>query len=155
LKIQGDNQAEASREAAAQESARAEAEATQAAETAAEEAAQAAADAAAKAAADAKRIQDAADERERDARSEMIVALESTIQADAEERVTEGTLDGPILRTSCTPVGGGSADDLTALTGAFDCIAVIEEKADGSASGYRFSATIQWDTGSLQWRLGG
>lgn len=155
LKIQGDNEAQASRETAAQQSALAEAAASEAAKTAAAEAEQAAADAAAEAAADAKRIQDAADERERGVRAEMIVQLEAAIQASAEESVADGLLTGPILRTLCTPVGGGSTDDLTTITGAFSRNAVTEENPDdGTYSGYPYSATIEWDTGSLQWSFG-
>jgi hypothetical protein len=40
---------------------------------------------------------------------------EGLITTDTQERVIEETLDGPALRTSCAPVGGGSTDGLMAL----------------------------------------
>ena len=153
LKMQSDREAEASRAADAQATVLAEALAS--AEAQAEEEAAAAAEQAADEAAAAARAQEEADERERAARALIVASLEASIQEDAEGRVAEGVLDGPILRTSCTPIGGGSADDLTAITGNFECIAVNEERADGSASGYRFTATIEWGASSYQWRLGG
>ncbi len=63
------------------------------------------------------------------------------------------SLTGPILSASCTPLGGGSADDLTSLTGTFECIAVNKENVDGTSSGYRFSATINSNK-DYTWHLG-
>lgn len=116
--------------------------------------AEAAAEAEAEAAA-AKEAQESEDDAERLYRVLVVTSLEESILEDAKDRVKEGTLTGPILEASCTPVAGGSTDDLTALTGSYDCIAVNEENDDGSASGYRFSATTNWDDGSYSWQLGG
>jgi hypothetical protein len=80
--------------------------------------------------------------------------VEDSILKDAESRVTKGVLTGPITRASCTPLGGGSSDDLTAITGTFQCIAVNKTEADGSSSGYRFSATVNWNEASYSWHLG-
>lgn len=98
--------------------------------------------------------QEAADDAERELRKLSVKSMEASIQKDAKSRVTDGTLTGPIKRTECTPLGGGSTDDLTAITGTFECIAVNEERKDGSASGYVFSATMNWDEGSYSWHLG-
>ncbi|MBJ2119418.1 DUF2510 domain-containing protein [Arthrobacter sp. MSA 4-2] len=95
-----------------------------------------------------------ADDMERAMRLLTVTSLEESVLKDAKERVDKGVLKGPILRASCTPLGGGSTDDLTAITGTFDCIAVNEEHDDGSASGYGFSATVNWDEGSYSWNLG-
>lgn len=153
LKLQSDRDAETAAAATQQEAL--EEAAAQAAASAAAEAEEEAAEVAAEQAAEAAREQAAADERERARRADIVIALEESIQEDAEERVSAGELEGPILRTSCTPVGGGSVDDLTAITGNFECIAVNEEDADGTASGWRFTATIEWAAASYQWRLGG
>jgi hypothetical protein len=116
---------------------------------AAADAAQAKADADAAAAAAKK----AADDQTRVERKAQVSELEAAILKDAKERVKSQTLTGPILSASCTPLGGGSADDLTALTGTFECIAVNKTNADGTASGYRFSATINWNK-DYTWHLG-
>lgn len=116
----------------------------EAAEEAAEEAARA------KAAADV----EAAEEAERAARQEAIKELQRNITKHAKELVGEDLLEGPILYTQCTATGGGSADDLTALTGTFDCLAANEERNDGTISGYSYSGTIDWDSGQLGWKLG-
>ncbi|QGG41832.1 DUF2510 domain-containing protein [Aeromicrobium yanjiei] len=96
-----------------------------------------------------------ADEAERDVRRDLVEALEKQITKDAKENVADDLLEGPIKYTSCTATGGGSTDDLTALTGTFECIAVNEENSDGTASGYRYAGTAEWDTGSITWKLGG
>ena len=95
-----------------------------------------------------------ADDTERVVRVGVVGALERRITTDAQKRVIEGTLDGPILRTSCTPLGGGSTDDLTALTTTFSCIAISTDNADGTYSGHGISATMNWDDGSYTWHLG-
>lgn len=95
-----------------------------------------------------------ADSAKRSQRKLIVTSLEESVQKDAEARVAKGVLDGPITRASCTPLGGGSSDDLTAITGTFQCIAVNKTDADGSSSGYRFSATVNWDDASYSWHLG-
>lgn len=96
----------------------------------------------------------AADATKRAQRKLIVTALEESVKKDAESRVTKGVLDGPITRASCTPLGGGSSDDLTAITGTFQCIAVNKTEGDGSSSGYRFSATVNWNDASYSWHLG-
>ncbi|MCD9198316.1 hypothetical protein [Aeromicrobium wangtongii] len=107
---------------------------------------------AANAAADA---QEEANETERASRRDLIEALQEQITKDAKKKVADDLLDGPILYSSCTATGGGSTDDLTALTGTFECIAVNKENDDGTASGYRYAGTAEWDSGSITWKLGG
>ncbi|MBO0907769.1 hypothetical protein [Arthrobacter sunyaminii] len=124
------------------------------AEEAADRAAQAAAAAAEK---EQERQAEAKAESEngqRALRALIVEGLQEAVQKDAVKRVDEGSLDGPIMRTECTPLGGGSIDDLTAITGTFECIAVNEKRDDGTESGYIFSATVNWDAASYSWRLG-
>ncbi|MDO9494183.1 MAG: hypothetical protein Q7J48_00635 [Nocardioides sp.] len=97
----------------------------------------------------------AKDKAERQYRQSAIGELEESITKDGKERVADGELDGPILYTSCDPLGGGSVDDLTALTTTFDCIAVSEEVGGGQVRGYGFDATMNWDEGSYTWQLTG
>jgi hypothetical protein len=106
------------------------------------------------AAARATAAKQAADASKRKQRKEIVTALEDSILKDAQERVTTGVLTGPITLASCTPLGGGSSDDLTAITGTFQCIAVNKTSPDGSSSGYRFSATVNWNEASYSWHLG-
>jgi len=113
----------------------------------------AAAKATADAAAAAEVVKQAADDQTRTERTASVAELEASILKDAKERVKSQTLTGPILSVSCTPLGGGSADDLTSVTGTFECIAVNKKNADGSSSGYRFSATINWGK-DYTWHLG-
>jgi hypothetical protein len=138
LKVSNDNQVRAQRVAAAQ------------AQKRAVDAAKAATDAAAVAAA----AKQAADDQTRTTRQTAVTEIEASILKDAKTRVKSQTLTGPILSASCTPLGGGSVDDLTALTGTFECIAVNKKNADGTSQGYRFAATINWNEGSYTWHLG-
>ena len=148
LKISHDNEVKAQLVAAAQAQKRA-SDATKAKADADAAAAKAQADATAAAAA----TKQAADDLTRAERKASVTALEASILKDAKERVKSQTLTGPIFSASCTPLGGGSADDLTALTGTFECIAVNKKNADGSSEGYRFSATINWGK-DYTWHLG-
>jgi hypothetical protein len=138
VKVHRDNVAKAARAAATQELKRQ----------------QVAAQAHAEAEAEVEAAKKAKEDSQREVRQELIKDLEGTILKDAKKDVKNGLLDGPILRASCTPVGGGSTDDLTALTGSFSCIAVTKEESDGTASGYAFAATINWSDFSYTWHLG-
>ena len=94
-----------------------------------------------------------AEDAERKLRRSLIKQMQASITKDARESVSDGLLDGPILFTSCDPLGGGSVDDLTALTTTFDCIAVNERLDGTQVSGYGFDATMNWDETSWTWRL--
>lgn len=99
-------------------------------------------------------IQAGLDEIELDSRRMLEKSLRKAITKDAEENVSLGILEGPILRTVCDPVGGGR-DDLEARTGKYECIAVNEESADGTYRGWEYGATINYDKYSWSWELGG
>ena len=92
---------------------------------------------------------------ERELRESSINSMRKSITKDARARVAEGLLDGPIYGTQCDRVGGGSIDDLDTKTTRFECLAINEKKSGGMVEGYRFTATMNWDKGSYQWRLGG
>lgn len=94
------------------------------------------------------------DAAEKALRKGVITAVEESVLKDARKRETEGVLTGPFSRASCTALGGGSIDDLTSITGTFECVAVNKQGDDGTESGYVFSATVNWDTGAYQWHLG-
>lgn len=117
--------------------------------------------AAASAATDAEKAQkaeaDAAAAEDDAARAERKAAvkdMQKSITKDARKNAADGVLDGPILYTSCDPLGGGSTDDLTAITTTFSCLAVNKENDDDTVSGYGFSATMNWTEGSYSWHLG-
>jgi hypothetical protein len=139
MKIQHDNTARQQREAAARR-----ADIRQRNEAAA-----------ARAKAAAQRAQDALDQIKIDARKSMEHDLRSAITKDAQKDVDTGLLDGPaISHTSCNPIAGGS-NSLSEPTARYECLAVNETHADGTESGYRFTGTINFDSGSYTWRLGG
>lgn len=92
---------------------------------------------------------------ERELRESSINSMRKSITKDARARVAEGLLDGPIYGTQCDRVGGGAIDDLDTKTTRFECLAINEKKSGGMVEGYRFTATMNWDKGSYQWRLGG
>jgi hypothetical protein len=79
--------------------------------------------------------------------------MQASITKWARKLAAGGSLDGPILRTSCQPVGGGS-ENLAEITVKYDCLAVDKDNADGSSSGYAVHATMDFSTGQYQWGLG-
>jgi hypothetical protein len=118
------------------------------------QAAAAAAAAAAESSSAAAAASAAADTLERDRRKVIVEAMQASITKDARKDVSDGILDGPIKRTECTPVGGGSDDLLQDTTGQFSCIAVNKISSDGTESGYRFTAVVNWSTTEYTWHLG-
>lgn len=91
-----------------------------------------------------------------DERKAIVNALQNSVTQDAQKDVNNGILNGPsITKTVCTPVGGGNLQDTLAdHTGNWSCLAINQTASDGTASGYGFSATINYDTGSYTWHLG-
>lgn len=81
--------------------------------------------------------------------------LQDAITKDATGKANEGLLiNGPAQSTSCTPVSGGTSQNLTESTGTYSCIAVDQTNSDGTQSGYSYTGTINFDTGSMTWQLG-
>jgi hypothetical protein len=126
----------------------------QAAQQRAEAAEQAAREQARKAAAARRERERAAHELDVLIRKSLVKSLQRSVTKDATESVNEGFLEGPILRTECTPVGGGNIDDTAQHTGRFDCLAVSTINGDGTMSGYQFSATVNYEDSSYTWHLG-
>lgn len=88
-------------------------------------------------------------------RVDAIKDMQAAISEDARDKVDEGLLDGPILGTTCDARGGSDPTDLEESASEFTCIASTKKSDDGTRSGYRFTATMDWDDGSYSWRLGG
>jgi len=102
----------------------------------------------------AKAAKDAQDAAERAKRAAAVVNIQASIKKMAEDDISKGVLDGPVLGVSCNPVNGGSTDDLTDVTTAFDCFVGNKDNGDGTQSGYFFNATMNWSTGSYTYGLG-
>jgi hypothetical protein len=98
-------------------------------------------------------LQDSLDAIERSSRRTLERSLERAVAKDARGLVTDGLLDGPILSGSCDPVGGGR-NDLDAQTGKYECLAINEKMADGTARGYVYDGTINYDKFTYSWSLG-
>ncbi|HUR87046.1 MAG TPA: SHOCT domain-containing protein [Solirubrobacteraceae bacterium] len=94
------------------------------------------------------------EEFELSAREDLERGLRRSITKHARGAVADGLLEGPIKRTVCDPIGGG-LDDLQASTGKYECLAVREEESDGTARGYSYDGTINYDKSSWTWKLGG
>jgi hypothetical protein len=97
----------------------------------------------------------ASDKLEQTSRADLVKQLEKSVTKDARKDVNDGLLTGPVLRTQCNAAGGSNPDDLSVTTADFTCLAVTAENADGTSSGYRFSATIDYDQFNYTWHLGG
>lgn len=100
------------------------------------------------------RTQEVLDDLERRGRGQAVEKIEVSVKEMAEEHVVEGYIDGPILSVRCTPVGGGSTDDLDERSTVFDCFVANEKRDDGTAYGHHYNATMNWDTGDFTYGLG-
>jgi len=98
--------------------------------------------------------QERRDEADRNARRASVTEIEASVKEMAEEHAADGVIDGPIIDVSCSPVGGGSTDDLTEQTTVFECFAANEDNGDGTMSGYKYNATMNWSSGSFTYSLG-
>jgi hypothetical protein len=112
-----------------------------------------AAAAASSSAAAAARVQQETDAK-RAERASAVTEIEASIKTMAEKQVADGLYDGPILSVSCDPLGGGSTDDLTAKTTVFDCFAATKDNGDGTMTGKKYHATMNWDTQNYTYGLG-
>jgi hypothetical protein len=103
---------------------------------------------------------DAADQLRRDTeakraqRARAVKDIEASVKKLAVDQVNKGIFDGPVLSVSCDPVGGGSTDDLNAKTMVFECFAATKDNGDGTLSGRKYHATMNWDTGEYTYGLG-
>lgn len=133
------------------------AEASAAAVQAEEEASVRAAEEAAEAEAaeeSARQAQERADEREREYRQNAVVEIEESIGTMAEGHILDGLIDGQVLEVNCSPVAGGSLEDLTEQTTVFDCFVSTKDNADGTHSGYSYNSTMNWNTQQFTYGFG-
>jgi hypothetical protein len=98
--------------------------------------------------------QEARDEADRSARRTSVTEIEASVKEMAEGHAADGIIDGPIIDVSCSPVGGGSTDDLTEQTTVFECFTANKDNGDGTMSGYKYNATMNWSSGSYTYSLG-
>jgi membrane protein involved in colicin uptake len=98
--------------------------------------------------------QERRDDADREARRASVSEIEASVKTMAEGHAADGITDGPIIDVSCSPVGGGSTDDLTEQTTVFECFAANKDNGDGTMSGYKYNATMNWSSGSFTYSLG-
>jgi hypothetical protein len=98
--------------------------------------------------------QERRDEADREARRASVTEIEASVKTMAEKHAADGIVEGPIIEVSCSPVGGGSTDDLTEQTTVFECFAAHKDNGDGTMSGWTYNATMNWSSGSYTYGLG-
>lgn len=84
-------------------------------------------------------------------RASMVSQLQTAVKGDAVKDVNDGVLTGPILKVQCEPA---TSADATAPIANYTCLAAKTESG-GTLEGYRFSALLNTNTGSISWHLGG
>jgi hypothetical protein len=94
------------------------------------------------------------DEAERQGRRTSVTEIEASVKKMAEGHAADGTIDGPIIDVTCSPVGGGSTDDLTEQTTVFECFVANKDNGDGTMNGYKYNATMNWSSGSYTYGFG-
>jgi len=94
------------------------------------------------------------DNAERASRRAAVTEIEASVKKMAEQHASDGTIRGPIISATCSPVAGGSTDDLTQQTTVFQCFVANKDNGDGTMSGYNYHATMNWSTGSFTYGFG-
>lgn len=102
----------------------------------------------------AEAAQERRDTADREERRLSVTEIEASVKTMAEGHAADGLIDGPIIEVSCSPVGGGSTDDLTEQTTVFKCFVANEDNGDGTMSGYSYNATMNWSSGSYTYGIG-
>ena len=82
---------------------------------------------------------------ERAKRTAAVRDIEADVKKLAQKQSAEGLFDGPVLSVKCDPVGG-STDDLTAQTTIFECFVSTTDNGDGTFSGEKYHARMNWKT---------
>lgn len=90
---------------------------------------------------------------ERAKRTAAVKDIEADVKTFAQKQSAEGLFDGPVLSVTCDPVGG-STDDLTAQTTIFACFAATTDNGDGTFSGEKYHARMNWNTGEETYGYG-
>lgn len=93
-------------------------------------------------------------EAKRAKRAAEVKDIEASVKKMAEKHIADGLFDGPVLSVTCDPVGGGSTDDLTAKTTVFECFVATKDNGDGTLSGKKYHATMNWDTEEYTYGFG-
>lgn len=94
------------------------------------------------------------EDAERASRHASVTDIEASVKKMAQKHAAEGTIQGPILSVTCSPVAGGSTDDLTQQTTVFKCFVADKDNGDGTMAGYNYNATMNWSTGSYTYGFG-
>jgi hypothetical protein len=94
------------------------------------------------------------DDAERARRRAAVTEIESSVKTMAQKHASTGVIQGPVISVTCSPVAGGSTDDLTQQTTVFKCFVANKDNGDGTMSGYNYNATMNWSTGSFTYGFG-
>lgn len=78
-----------------------------------------------------------------DYRRELIVEIEAEVKATADQQLSEGILNEPVIGADCDAIG-----NITGSTSFISCLAVIQELDDGSLDGYSYWVDVDWDRGT-------
>ncbi len=96
-----------------------------------------------------------AEHREVVQRESLEHALETAITKEARERVGDvpgGTPEATVYKTECVHASGGSSQELNgSATGTFTCVAVTNEPPGSTYTGYGYTGTIDFQTGTYTW----
>ena len=87
----------------------------------------------------------------RQIRTELVRKIEKGITKEARQKVANGDLQGPILRTDCEPSGG--AIDIESAGQELSCVAIREPNSGGAPMGYRYLAKADYKEFTYSWRL--
>lgn len=93
-------------------------------------------------------------ENRRENRKNAVTEIEASVKTMAEQHVSEGIVDGPIIAVRCTTTGGISIDDISIRSMLFECFASNKDNGDGTMSGVYYHARANWDDGSWTYGLG-
>jgi hypothetical protein len=98
--------------------------------------------------------QERQDSAERASRARSVSGIESSIEEMATDHIAEGMYDGPVLSVTCSPVNGGSTDNLNETTTVFECFVGTEDLGNGRMRGRTYHATMNWTSGEYTYGFG-
>lgn len=94
-----------------------------------------------------------ADSAEIEKRNTLLESAKTSVKGAAQKLIDSGTLKGSVLDVQCDPISGGSKDDLTQQTTAFQCFVALVKNTDGTRNGRFWDVLVNWSTGRYTWTL--
>ncbi len=79
--------------------------------------------------------------------------LRKAVTKDAQEKYDDGLLEDRATGSQCENTDGNE-DDPDADLAEYECLAITDHNGDGTVGGYTYTGRVNYDDGTITWKLG-